>query len=109
MLTLKTREEVGNNVSKYRRWFIKIDAYWNIVKTFQKGKTHAHCTHINKLDKLETQGQLEFEHKFETTETGLYYNLLHWYWTEHGLIVATAESWCHHLPTYCVDVSTEVW
>ena len=86
MLTLKTREEVGNNVSKYRRWFIKIDAYWNIVKTFQKGKTHAHYTHINKLDKLETQGQLEFEHKFE-----------------HGLTAATAESWCHHLPTYCVD------
>ena len=37
------------------------------------------------------QGQLEFEHKFESTETG------------HGLTVATAESWCHHLPTYCVD------
>ena len=33
------------------------------------GKTHAHCTHINKLDKLETQGQLDFEHNFETTET----------------------------------------
>jgi len=55
---------------------------------------------------LETQGQMEFEHKFETTETGLY-NLLHWYWTgtetEHGSTAATAESWCHHLPTYCVD------
>jgi hypothetical protein len=95
MLTLKTREEVGNNVSKYRRWFIKIDAYWNIVKTFQKGKTHAHYTHINKLDKLETQGQLEFEHKFETTETGTE--------TERALTAATSESWFHHLPTYCVD------
>ena len=76
MLTLQTREEVGKNTSKCRRWFTKVDAFKNIDKTFHKGKTHAHCTHINKLDKLETQGQLEFEHK--TTETGLY-NLLHWY------------------------------
>ena len=78
-LTLKTREEVGKNTLKCRHWLTRIDAYWNIVKNFQMGKTHAHCTHINKLDKLETQGQLEFKHKFETTETGLY-NLLHWYW-----------------------------
>ena len=47
----------------------------NSASLFQKGKTHAHCT--NKLDKLETQGQLELEYKFETTETGLY-NLLVW-------------------------------
>jgi len=40
----------------------------NIVKTFHKGKTHAQCTHTNKLDKLKTQGQMEFEHKCETTE-----------------------------------------
>ena len=104
MLTLKTRDRVGKNTSKCRRWFTKVDAYWKIV-TFQKVKTHTHCTK-NKLDKLERQGQLEFEHKFETTETGLC-NLLHWYWTgtetEHGLTVATAESWCHHLPTFCVD------
>ena len=106
MPTLKTREEVGKNISKCRRWFTKVDAFKNIDKTFHKGKTHAHFKHTNKLDKLETQGQMEFEHKFETTETGLY-NLLHWYWTgtetEHRSTVATAESWCHHLPTYCVD------
>jgi len=77
MLTLKTWEEVGKNISKCRCWFTKVDAYWNIVKTSQKGETHAHCTHTNKLDKLETQGQMEFEHKFETAETGLY-NLLVW-------------------------------
>ena len=107
MLTWKTREEVGKNASECRCMLVhQIDACWNIVKNCQKGKSHAPCTHINKLDKLETQGQLEFEHKFETTETGLF-NLLHWYRTgtetKHGLTVATAESWCHHLPTYCVD------
>jgi len=77
MPTLKTREKVGKNISECRRWFTKVDAFWNIVKIFHKGKTHAHCTHTNELDKLETQGQLESEHKFETTETGLY-NLLVW-------------------------------
>ena len=92
--------------------FTQIANTWNIVKTFHKGKTHAHCTHTNKLDKLETQGQMEF------TQVGKYvvicitywsdlYSLLHWYWTDnetgHGLTAGTAESWCHHLPTYCVD------
>ena len=75
MLTLKMWEIVGKNTSKCRRWFTKVDAYWKIVKTCQKGETHTLCT--IKSDKLETQGQLEFEHKFETTETGLY-NLLVW-------------------------------
>jgi len=28
-----------------RQKHIKVDAYWNIVKTSQKGKTHAHYTH----------------------------------------------------------------
>jgi hypothetical protein len=37
-----------------------------------------HKLHTNKLDKLETQGQLEFEHKCETTETGLYNRLVCW-------------------------------
>jgi len=47
-LTVKIREEVGKNISKCGRWFTKVDAYWNIVKTFHKGKTHAHCTtHIS--------------------------------------------------------------
>jgi len=84
MPTLKTREKVGKNISVDVG--LPVDAFWNIVRIFHKGETHAHCTHKNELDKLETQGQLEFEHKFE-----------------HGLTAATAESWCHHLPTYCVD------
>ena len=46
MLTLQTREEVGKNTSKCRRWFTKVDAYWKIV-TFQKVKTHTHCTRIS--------------------------------------------------------------
>ena len=73
MLTLQAREEVGKNTSECRRWYTKVDAYWKIV-TFQKVKTHT--LHTNKLDKLETRGQLEFEHKCETTETGLYNRLV---------------------------------
>ena len=46
MLTLKTREKVGKNTSKCRSWFTKVDAYWKIV-TFQKVKTHKHCTQIS--------------------------------------------------------------
>ena len=46
--------------------------------------------------------------KCETTETGLYNRLVcitycNGTGTEHGLTAATAESWCHHLLTYCVD------
>ena len=72
MLTLQTREEVGKNTSECRRWYTKVDGY------LSKGQ-NPHTLHTNKLDKLETQGQLEFEHKCETTtETGLYNRLVCW-------------------------------
>jgi len=50
--------------------------------------------HTNKFDKLKTQGQLEFEHKYETTETGLLVCITYCTGTEteHGLTAATAES-----------------
>jgi len=60
MLTLKIQEEAGKNTSKCRRWFTKVDAYVLKNSYLLKGQ-NPHTLHTNKLDKLETQGQLEFE------------------------------------------------
>ena len=112
MLTLKIREEVGKNTSKCRNWSTKVDAYWKTV-TFQKVKTHTHCTQISwtsckRRDNWSLNTSLRLLKLVCITywSAGLY-DRLHWYWTgietKHGLTAAAAESWCHHLPTYCVD------
>ena len=84
MLTLKTREKVGKNTSKCRRWFTKVDAYWKIV-TFQKVKTHTHCTQISwtswkRRDNWSLNTSVRLLKLVCTTDwsAGLY-NLLHWY------------------------------
>jgi len=86
MLTLKLREEVGKNTSKCRHWFTKVDAYWKIV-TFQKVKTHTHCTQISwtswkRRDNWSLNTSVRLLKLVCTTDwsAGQYNNLLHWYW-----------------------------